>query len=160
MPSWFGLEAHGVAFMSEWPGPEKFDNVDGVHWTDVMGYRRGGGVRYRGKANTDNWFHCAIPSLALHQHSSVTLGEIQVAFYTYGTAMVDRIHLWSADTRIKAFDGLALTGDHVSNRFTELFSPELSIAPGGINVCVHVWFGATPSDVQFVNAYARFVSPS
>ena len=154
MPSWFGYSAHGVQFVPEKPGPGRFENIDGIHWTDVVGYRRGWGVRYRGKASSDNWFHCAIPTLELHQHSSGRLGEIQVEFETSGTAMVDRVHVWSGGNRIFVRDGLALTGK-------QSFGDPLLDLPlnGGINVCVHVIFGSATSEILFTRAYARFVTP-
>lgn len=155
MPSWFGYSAHGVQFVPEWPGPVRFENVGGIPGSDLLGYRRGWGVRYRGKAGTDNWFHCAIPTLTLHQHSSGRLGEIQVAFETYGTAMVDRVHVWSANNRIFAKDGLALKG---KQSFADpLLDLQLN---GGINVCVHVIFGSATSEIEFRDAYARFVTPN
>ncbi|BCA56934.1 hypothetical protein W02_40740 [Nitrospira sp. KM1] len=89
MTSWFVSSAHGVQFVPESPWLGKFENLDGIAWTDVLGYRRGWDVRYRGKAGTDNWFHSAIPTLELHRHGSGRLGEIQVAFEASGTATVE-----------------------------------------------------------------------
>ena len=154
MPTWFGYGAHGVQFVPEWPGPGRFENLNNIPWTDVLGYRRGWGVRYRGKASSDNWFHCPIPTLELYQHASGRLGEIQVEFETFGTAIVDRVHVWSGGNRIFVKDGLTLTG---KQSFADpLLDLQLN---GGINVCVHVIFGSATSEILFTRAYARFVTP-
>jgi hypothetical protein len=36
--------------------------VGGVPWSDVAGLRRGWATTFRGKAQTDNWFHFSIPT--------------------------------------------------------------------------------------------------
>lgn len=148
------MAVHGVAFVSERPGPGKFENIEGNAWTDVEGLRQGWGARYVGAGNTDNWFHAAIPSLMMKGHASTKLGDFFVQFQTKGTATVDQVHLWSGATRILAQDGLSYAGDQTHSH---LFAPELEFS-GPINISVHVRFGTRASEVLFKGAYVRFVT--
>jgi uncharacterized protein DUF6623 len=153
---WFGFNAHGVQFVPELPGPSMFENINGIGWTDLLGYRRGDGVRYRGRSGTNNWFHCAIPTLGLYQHAAMELAEFHVSFMTFSSALVDRIHLWGGNTQIYGMNGLSLSGDFTKTPFSDCPNPVVK-PNGGINLCVHVTFsGPDASDILFTGAYARF----
>jgi hypothetical protein len=85
------------------------------------------------------------------------LQEIHVSFETFGSAVVDRIHVWSGGTRIYARDGLALSGDHIKNPFADFVTLPVN---GGLNVCVHANFGAPGSEILFSGAYVRYETQS
>lgn len=157
MATWFGFSAHGVQFFPEWPGPDQFENVNNIGWTDQSGLRRGWGVQFRGRDGKHNWFHCAIPTLGLYVHLGTVLQEIHVSFETFGNAVVDRIHVWGGRDRLYARDGLALSGDHIKNPFVDFVNLPVK---GGLNVCVHANFGPNGSEILFSGAYVRYETQS
>jgi hypothetical protein len=163
MPTWHGFSVHGTAVVAELPGPSRFEIINGIEFTDVVGYRRGWGSTYRGKPNTFNWFHFAVPSLNLLNYSTAELGEVQVGFLTTNTARVQSVHVWDAHVQLRNFDNLNRSGDFRvtstlgSNAF--LFNPPLAMRFGPVGISIGVDFGSQTSDVLFTRAYARFVTP-
>ena len=158
MAQYFVLSSHGVQTVAETPGPGSFENVSGIGWTDVAGLRQGWGVTYRGRARVGCWFHSPIPSLQLPAlgQAYAKLGELALNFDAQGTARVTSVHLWSGNQRIKTYDGLNLAGVQT---FRQLYYPELDLPGTGLNVCAAVAFGTSASNVVFMGAYGRFVTP-
>ena len=162
MVNWFGFSTHGVSFVPELTGHGgPLTNIPGTDYVDVNGLPQGFGRTFRGLANRANWFHVAIPTLSLYQRGTAQLGEVQVNFQTFGTAFVSNIHLHSGHSAPlpQSRAGLHLAGDFRS-RFEQnafLFEPPL-VLDRGLCVSILVNFGSTDSNVQFTNAYARFVA--
>jgi hypothetical protein len=48
MPTWHGFSVHGTAVVAELPGPSRFEIINGIEFTDVVGYRRGWGAHTAG----------------------------------------------------------------------------------------------------------------
>ena len=156
MVSWIGQAAHGVTTYAETPAGGVLEDVAGVAWTAVTGLRQGWGVTYRGAAGRACWFHTPVPTVGLFGHAAATLGEFYVTFEAQGTARVTSVHLWNGDVRLRTYDGLSLAGRHT---FSQLFTPELAMTATGVNVSTLVQFGSSASQVVFLGAYARFVTP-
>jgi hypothetical protein len=57
-------------------GPLSF--VPQHDYQDVVGLRQGFGVRFRGKANQQVWFHFAIPTPVINNGDRVTLDRVFV----------------------------------------------------------------------------------
>lgn len=157
---WYGLSIHGTTVVAEAPG--QLEKAGGLDWSDVVGYRRGWGNTFRGKANAFNWFHFAVPTLNLKDHASADLGEVRIDLLTTGTAKVQSVHVWNGHVRLRAFDNLGLSGDFretsVPNKTSWLFQPPLKMGRG-LGLSIGVDFGAQASDILFTTAYARFVTP-
>jgi hypothetical protein len=150
MPEWYGLGVHGTTVVAE--GPGNLEQVNGIPWTDVLGLRRGWGTMFRGKWNTFNRFHFAVPTLELRNHTSADLGEVSVSFIASGTAKVQSVHIWSGAHRLKAFDNLGAAGDFhapVSGKNFFLFYPELKMTDGALGISIGVDFGAQSSNIEF-----------
>jgi hypothetical protein len=94
----------------QFPGPGRLENVEGVHWTDIVGYRRASGNTFRGVANTVNWFHLPVPSLGLVDHVATGLGEIYVQFLATATARVQSIRVSTGHIELFTRDNLNLSG--------------------------------------------------
>lgn len=163
MINWFGFSTHGVNFFPELTGHGgPLTNLPGTDYVDVNGLPQGFGKTFRGKAGRTNWFHVAIPTLRLYQHSPARLGEVQVAFQTFGTACVTNIHLHSGHSSHlpQSRSGLRLVGDFRA-RFEQnwfLFEPPIELNTGALCVSILVNFGREDSNILFTNAYTRFVA--
>jgi hypothetical protein len=157
---WHGLSVHGTSVVAEAPG--NLEHAGGLAWSDVVGYRRGWGNTFRGRANTFNWFHFAVPTLNLEDHASADLAEVRVNFLVNDPARVQSVHIWDAHVRLQAFDNLNLRGDFrtqvAPNQNSWLFQPALNMN-GGLGISVGVQFRNPASDVLFTTAYARFTAP-
>lgn len=159
------MGVHGTSAVAEYVGPGRLANIDGVHWSDVAGLRKGWGTLFRGVANSLNWFHLAIPTpiaYAANPTSSaqlVSLQSILVNFQTFGTARVSRIHVWAGSARILTRDGLDLFGDFRNlsiqdqnvHQIQRRLEPTMTI---GVSVCVT--FGSAESNILWQGARASF----
>jgi len=54
------MGAPGYVVRPERYGPEVFENIGALRWTDQQGLSRGWGTTFRGRANAENWFHFPI----------------------------------------------------------------------------------------------------
>jgi hypothetical protein len=158
---------HGTAFQPpEFPA-QGLQPIDGIHYTDVVGLRRGWGSFWRGRAGSANWFHVSIPTPVVIDGHRVKLERIFVMFTAgKGTpnnanlagANVTDIHVWDGPNRIKTFGPFMLFGDHrfklpdTSN--THVLSPQLDIS-WGVGISVRVAFSADEL-VGFASAGADF----
>jgi hypothetical protein len=105
-------------------------------------YKKGWGTTYVGKNNTFNWFHFAIPTTVISDGSRNQITKAFVLFKTDGNARITNVHVWDGPTKIKAYDGLSLSGDH-SNVIDS--STAFAVGPRyvswGIGISVGVDFG-------------------
>lgn len=159
------MGVHGTSAVAEYVGPGRLVNIDGVHWSDVAGLRKGWGTLFRGAAQSFNWFHLAVPTPVAYAASPtasaqlMSLQSIRINFQTFGTSRVSRVHVWAGGQRILTKDGLDLFGDFrsLSIQNQNVFAIQKRLEPGltiGISVCVV--FGATESNILFQGASASF----
>jgi len=121
--------------------------------------RRGWGIQFGGRAKI-NWFHIPLTTPVILDSVRPKLAKIFVFYKTNG-ATIKSIHVFDGPTKVKAFDGLNLSGDHsksldASN--TLAITPSLTIS-SGLGLSVGVEFGATPGDILFTAAGADFMTP-
>jgi hypothetical protein len=102
----------GYAATPEFVGSAYLANVNGVAWTDVVGLRQGFRAMFRGKANTFNWFHFAVPTPVISDGARVRLLRVFVLYDADAGAVVERVHIFDGRNRKHEYNGLALTGNH------------------------------------------------
>jgi hypothetical protein len=143
-----------------------------VHGTSVQAEREGfqtnrvrpgWGARFAGHGA--EWFHFAIPSPVIFGGKN---SDLQKAFVFYKTTMgakLTAVHLYDGKKKIKAYDGLSLSGTHdgkveAANTF-QLTPIHIKF---GLGISVNVDFGqSTPQgvpSVTFAAAGADFIIPS
>lgn len=170
MADWVTYSVHGNAVVPErTAGGGPLQNVPGVDFSDVVGFPRGWGQTFRGKAGQANWFHFPLPTLDSPRHAVTTRGIVQLLlfFIAKGTARMTDVHLWSltapggaaAETsgRIHA-RSISATGDHLSAPEALFFTPVLPFN-GPLGVSMLVRFGASASDIVFRGATVTFEVP-
>lgn len=92
---------------------------------------------YQGKANTSNWFHFAVPTPVIVDNKRLALDSVMVLFWTDPSVHVHAVHVWDANTLLKRYDGLKLSGSHWFERFDVLNNR----VRFGIGVSIGVRFG-------------------
>ena len=111
---------------------------------------------YRGKPNTRNWFHFAIPTPVIVNNRRLALDSIMLLFWTDPSVHVHGVHVWDANSILKRYDGLNLTGSHWFERFDVLNNR----VRFGIGVSVGVNFGTgdDPKRILFGSCGGDFLS--
>ncbi len=114
--------------------------------------------------NGGEWFHIAIPTPVIVNSIDMNLQKVFVLYKTSGTSKITSVHLWDGPTKIQAFDGLALSGNHLSqidNSNSWIVNP-IHIK-WSLGISVHVDFGPLSQigvpDITFASAGADFVTP-
>jgi hypothetical protein len=111
---------------------------------------------FEGKAGTRNWFHYAIPTPVIVSNSRLKLDSVMIKFLAHPDVWVTNVHIYDGYRRIKTYDGLRLTGNHLFERFDVL---DRYVAYG-IGVSVGVRFGLNKSKrhfIRFLSAGADFI---
>jgi Family of unknown function (DUF6623) len=116
------------------------------------------------KTQGGEWFQVAIPTPVIVGSIDTTLQKVFVLFRTIGTAKITSVHVWDGPTKIQAFDGLALSGDHLSQLDSD---NSWNVNPvhikWGLGISVHVDFGPPSQvgvpEITFASAGADFVTP-
>lgn len=75
---------------------------------------------FKGKPNTDNWFHFAVPTPVIVSNKRLRLDSIMLLFWTDPNVHVHAVHVYDANTMLKRYDGLNLSGNHWFTRFDVL----------------------------------------
>jgi hypothetical protein len=112
---------------------------------------------FAGKPGTGNWFHFAVPTPVIVEGKRLRLDSIIVMFQTDPDVTVTNIHIYDGPQKIESYDGLALSGSHLFERFDVLNT----YARYGIGITVGVNFGkdtTKPHVVKFVAAGADFMN--
>ncbi|BFM04883.1 S8 family peptidase [Halioxenophilus aromaticivorans] len=75
---------------------------------------------FKGKPNTTNVFHFAVPTPVIVNNKRLALDSIMLLFWTDVGVEVTAVEIWDANARLKRYDGLSLTGSHWFERFDVL----------------------------------------
>ncbi|MDJ0782101.1 MAG: S8 family serine peptidase [Desulfosarcinaceae bacterium] len=118
--------------------------------------RKGYYTIFEGKAGTRNWFHYAIPTPVIVGNSRLRLDSVMVKFLAHPDVWITNVHIYDGYQKIKAYNGLSLTGNHLFERFDVLDR----YVGFGIGISVGVRFGSDTSKrhfVRFLSAGADFI---
>ncbi|HAP00153.1 MAG TPA: hypothetical protein DCQ83_08935 [Fibrobacteres bacterium] len=147
------ISAHGNVTMPEYP-----DRIDETS-------RKGWGATFWGKESTTNWFHIPFSAPALLDGSKPLFSRAFLFFHNTSRSPVIAVHLYDGPKLLRAFDNLALFGDHVAgatqaNTFNLKKPVELHY---GLGISVNVSFPRDtgekpPRWILFTSALAEFRS--
>jgi hypothetical protein len=148
----------GFTAQAQVVGPGQLINVNGVPWSDIVGLREGFGTTFRGGSGRFNWFHFAIPTPVITRDIRVRVERFFVLYTIDTWALIRSVHLWDGPRRIKAHDGLALTGNHqwwldAQNSF----AADNNLVYLGVGISVGIEFGQE-ANVRFTSAGVDFRS--
>src|SRR5574341_374557 len=120
-PSIAQANTEGITQAVAAPGVTILKNAEWIHGTSAnVEYpqylyrtdRKGWGTTYWGKNNTFNWFHFAIPTTVISNGVRNKIAKTFVLFKTDGNAKIKNVHIYDGPYKIKAYDGLSLSGNH------------------------------------------------
>jgi hypothetical protein len=134
---------HGTSVEEEYPDLLKFVRRAGFY------------SEFEGKPATNNWFHFALPTPVIEDNIRLKLDSIILMFLTDPDVVVHAVHIYDGAWKIKAFDGMTLSGSHLFERFDILNNP----VRFGIGISIGVRFGNAAGShfVRFVSAGGDFV---
>lgn len=111
---------------------------------------------FRGKPDTYNWFHFAVPTPVIVDNRRLALDSVMLLFWTDPSVSVHAVHVWDANNLLKRYDGLNLTGSHWFERFDVLNN---RVAFGiGVSVGVRFNAGHDPRRIIFGSCGGDFLS--
>jgi hypothetical protein len=148
----------GYVVRPERYGPDVFQNVGGLGWTDQQGLSRGWGTTFRGKAGISNWFHFPITNPTILAGTRLFCNLAAVTANLQATdAFLQAFHLWDRVTRFAAFDNLNVTGDfgNIWSAGQTVFTFPDHQVDGAVGISVLVFFDSD-SEVTFTGAGLRF----
>ncbi|MCJ7515532.1 MAG: hypothetical protein MUO89_06150 [Dehalococcoidia bacterium] len=159
MPLKAAMWVHGTIVEVEYPERLAPVSIDGL-------VRRGWGTHFWGNENTANWFHIPITTPVILDDIRPPLIKVFVFYKTEGNAKITNIHVYDGRSRVKAFDGLALSGDHsggggVDASNSWVVEPPITILYG-LGISVGVEFGSQVNidipwpEILFTTAGADF----
>ncbi len=145
------ISVHGNVAIPEYP-----DRIDEVS-------RKGWGTTFWGKDSTTNWFHLPFSAPTLLDGLKPKLTRVFVFFHNTSRSPITSIHLYDGPKLLRAFDDLALFGDHV-NETTQANSFHLkkpAELTHGLGISVNVSFPfdmgeKPPRWILFTSAMAEF----
>jgi subtilisin family serine protease len=164
--SGFGMIQGYDAYRHLFEAPVKLAHAMWTHGSNVEVENSGGIAAmkrtgfcgaFAGKPGTGNWFHFAVPTPVIVEGKRLRLDSIIVMFQTDPDVTVTNIHIYDGPQKIESYDGLALSGSHLFERFDVLNT----YARYGIGITVGVNFGkdtTKPHVVKFVAAGADFMN--
>jgi len=127
-----------------------------VEYTDRIAniFRRGYYTTIEGKPNTFNWFHFAIPSLAITGQEKVQGGFVYFSTGSNNVA-VRNLHLYVFTKKVAASDNLNLFGNNPLCYVP--VNPPYPLYFGPVGISVGVSFGTgTPNYINFLGAAGVF----
>jgi len=133
----------GYAVRPEHYGPDVFEQVSGIPWTDIQGLSRGWGTSFRGKQNVQTWFHFPItyPQMLNGKRMWCNLAGVTLSLEP-ANAFFQSMHLWDRRNRFFWIDNLNLTGNYGST-WTENINwfrfPDYQVN-GAVGISVLVYF--------------------
>lgn len=118
---------HGHSMQIE--HPDRIENV----------WRAGFYIRVDGKPGTDNWFHFAIPTIAILNSSVQRVYSVELRFMTGSPdAIVGHVHVYDGEKRIAAHNDVNLTGEKRDRSFDVPNTPRVA---WGLGISIGVRFG-------------------
>jgi hypothetical protein len=81
----------GLNFTSPGTGGHEVTQVGGQHWTDIVGLPQGPGKIFRGRQQTDNFFHFCIPTPVILNDRRLRLERVFVLFSSDPDVQVMRV---------------------------------------------------------------------
>jgi hypothetical protein len=144
----------GYVVRPERYGPEVFENVNGIGWSDQQGLSQGWGTTFRGKAGVENWFHFPITNPTIFNGQRLKCNQAAVTLeLPSGQAYLKAFHLWDRVTKFFARDNLSVTGNYgntwIQNRNAYSFPDH--VVDGAIGISVLVRFSVL-CNVKFTGA--------
>jgi hypothetical protein len=117
--------------------------------------RAGWGTLVRQPANTDNWFHIALPTAKVVNNESALMREIHLKAEVNENARIDMIHC--RDDGKLAFSRAVSFTDRVVDQVFQSADFPMS---GGLALCIHIDFltGTPMGQVIFRSAGAAFLT--
>lgn len=103
---------HGYTACPELIGVGWLANVNNLTWTDIVGFRQGSQVTFRGANGTHNWFHFAIPTPTLTEGIRASLKRVYVLYRTQPNVQIDEIQVYDGPNMKLLLNGLDLSGSH------------------------------------------------
>lgn len=118
--------------------------------------RAGFYTEVEGKANTENWFHFAIPSKVIVNDKRLRVGSVMLLCETLSAdAMIRDVHIYDGSDKIAEHSGVNLSGNIDFYRFDV---PGTPFVKWGVGISIGVRFGTTSSRVmRFKSAGCDFV---
>jgi hypothetical protein len=152
---------HGNTMVPERTGSGYFANVDGVAWTDVVGFPRGWGKTWRGRTNIHNWFHVTIPAPVWIGPVRPQLDRVYVFFDAVAPARVENVHVWDGPNRIWVRDALAISGNRLGGVQWDLNTWDIGNPQVNYGICISIGvrFAGAEANVTFSTAGADFLVP-
>jgi len=147
----------GYVVRAERPGPDFFQNVAGLAWTDQQGLSQGWGTTYRGRGGTSNWFHLPITNPTIFNGVRLRCNLAAVTLNLRPGATLTNFHLWDRVSRFFTRDGLSVGGDlsNTWNSNLNVFSFADHSVDGAVGISVAISF-TNDSEVTFTGAGLRF----
>lgn len=143
---------HGTIVEVE--APQRYFNV----------YRKGWGTEYEALTGEEYWFHFPIATPVMLDDVRTQLIKIFVFYRTDVNTKITKVHVYDGPTKVKAFEGLVLSGDHsagIDSSNSWDIDPPIGILYGlGISVCAQFsWPGYMQyPKILFTTAGADFIS--
>jgi hypothetical protein len=88
------------------------EDIGGLPWTALQGFRSGPGVEYRCQDNSQYWFHFAIPTPVIDDGVPARLRRVTVLFTAGRSVTLTSVHVWDGPgpSPIFTMDGLGIGG--------------------------------------------------
>jgi len=137
---------HGHSMQIEYP-----DRLN-VMW------RAGFYMRVEGELGTNNWFHFSIPTPVIVNDNRLRVGSVMLRFKTMSKdAIVQDVHIYDGEKKIKTYNNINLSGDHMFKRFDVSNHPDIK---WGLGISIGVKFGtesAKSHRMEFISAGCDFL---
>ena len=148
----------GYVVRPERYGPDVFENVSGLSWTDQQGLTQGWGTTFRGRRGVQNWFHFPItnPTIERDVRLQCNLAAVTLNLEPRRT-FLRSMHLWDRTNRFFISPDLNVTDDLSATWATgrNVFEFPDHVVDGAIGISVLIEFSET-SEVTFTGAGLRF----
>jgi hypothetical protein len=136
---------HGTSMVIEWP-----DGINSI-------WKAGFYMEVEGKANTNNWFHFAIPTTVIVDNRRLQVGSVMLLCETLSSnAVIRNVHIYDGPDKIAVHDGLSISGNAGFLRFDV---PNHPAVKWGIGISVGVFFGGSSESrlMRFKSAGCDFI---
>ena len=117
--------------------------------------RTGFSLRVEGRAGSENWVHCAIPTPVIVREQRLKAGQVLLRYRAAGGALIHAVHIYDGETRIGDYNGLNNeSADWMTERHDVSGDPQVS---WGVGISVGVRFPHAGGHIEFASAGCDFV---